>query len=310
MESMEIEWLPGSNFELFGKKIQEFVSDDEDAVVHFVEETGDDSHDDDDYDETANFSESESILVSLFGSNQDTTPCPLCGELMKNDKGVKIHIIHYQENFAFRSFALGFKCMTERHRAEDIKKIVFEILSEYGTTEKVLGIVTDNNSTVFKASRLMKEEIDCLPIHCMGHELQLNNCNSFQPSQLDEFEENDPNFSLKQLAITIRVSDSFSKLSETMSEETYVTTKVKEDEISLSKDLKDAIKQSYDHYCNIYDLESNDFLIASTFLHPFYKEFEFTKNFLIDLFKSKRFDELIASSRKEEIIKSHSLKKS
>ncbi|RNA13348.1 hypothetical protein BpHYR1_046501 [Brachionus plicatilis] len=169
-----------------------FVSDDEDAVVHFVEETGDDSDDDDDDDEIANLSESESILGSLFASNpgsevdpceeqdlseeesveksesimeetglltvkeanvcntesesesdqelvetlgqkfqelkfdsvkekadffqsaalakqlvseetklavkksfckfSDPTPCPLCGELMKNDKGVKLHI--------------------------------------------------------------------------------------------------------------------------------------------------------------------------------------------------------------------------
>ena len=57
----------------------------------------------------------------------------------------------------------------------------------------------------------------------------------------------------------------------------FIETKlvVKEDDIRLSKDLKDGLKQSYDHYYNKYDLESNDFLIASTLLHPFYKEFEF-----------------------------------
>lgn len=31
---------------------------------------------------------------------------------------------HYLEDFAFKSFALGFKSMTERQRAEDIKEIV------------------------------------------------------------------------------------------------------------------------------------------------------------------------------------------
>ncbi|RNA16306.1 hypothetical protein BpHYR1_053773 [Brachionus plicatilis] len=109
-------------------------------------------------------------------------------------------------------------------------------------------------------------------------------------------------FEMKELEIfsqTLKCLGPFNKLSETMSGETYVTTSmiiaelkfietklvVKEDDISLSKDLKDALKQSYDHYCNIYDLESNDFLIASTLLHPFYKEFEFVnrneRNFTI-----------------------------
>ena len=87
-------------------------------------------------------------------------------------------------------------------------------MSEYGITEKVFGIVTDNNSTVVKESRKMKEEIGCLPIRWMGLVLQLivkkvlNNCNYFQPSQFDEFEENDPNFNFKQLAIIMSKSRS------------------------------------------------------------------------------------------------------
>ncbi|RNA02635.1 zinc finger BED domain-containing 1-like [Brachionus plicatilis] len=214
--------------------------------------------------------------------------------------GDQVRIIrHYLENSAFRSFALGFKCMTERNRAEDIKEIVFEILSEYGITEKVFGIVTDNNSTKNSENVLMFTQDVSTAFYLFDA----------KPTVRDSFS----NFFLKCLG-------PFNKLSETMSGKTYVTTSLiipglkfietklvaKEDDNRLSKDLKAALKQSYDH-CNI--IESNDFLIASTFLHPFYNEFEFAKNFLIDLFKSKRFNELIASSRKEGIIKSHSLKK-
>ncbi|CAF1080442.1 unnamed protein product [Brachionus calyciflorus] len=108
---------------------------------------------------------------------------------------------HYLDNFEFKSIALGFNCMTERHRSIDLKKIILDILNEYDINDKIYGIVTDNNSTIIKASKSLELEINCRSIRCMGHVLQLivkntiSQYNSVEPSDLDDIDPDDPRFS-------------------------------------------------------------------------------------------------------------------
>ncbi|RNA24533.1 zinc finger BED domain-containing 4-like [Brachionus plicatilis] len=115
---------------------------------------------------------------------------------------------------------------------------------------------------------------------------------------------------LAYLEELINVLSIFDKVSETLSGENYVTSsmivpgfkyiemklRIKNNNSTFEKNIRNALKGYNDEYLNNYDLESNDFLLSATFLHPFYKKFQFITN-------TKRYDEKISkiSSLKKKI---------
>ncbi|CAF1148391.1 unnamed protein product [Brachionus calyciflorus] len=140
---------------------------------------------------------------------------------------------------------------------------------------------------------------------------------------------------LIELGELIDLLSPFNKISETLSGETYVTSsliipgfkyiekklKLEQKDSDLVKNMKKIIREIFDEYSENYDLDKNPLLLAASFLNPFYKNFQFVtpsyrrtdylkvaKGFLIDLFKTKRYDEQITKiskvkKNKEDILR-------
>lgn len=140
---------------------------------------------------------------------------------------------------------------------------------------------------------------------------------------------------LDLLPQVISLLSPFDRVSQTLSGEEYVTSamiypgfkyiekklNLDRKDTNLTKDLKVYLKSCYSDYLRDYDLESNPLILASTFLNPFYKKFDFVtpelrseclkkaKSYLMDLFKSKKFDQIISKTKEEQVNKINCLKK-
>jgi len=96
-------------------------------------------------------------------------------------KGYLTLTTHFIDSeWVLRSFVLATVEVPMEHTAENIKKVVTDILLEYGIEEKVIAATTDNGTNVVKAIELL--EFFHMP--CVGHTLNLAVKKCFELNQV------------------------------------------------------------------------------------------------------------------------------
>ena len=91
--------------------------------------------------------------------------------------GLTSHFIN--KNFELANFVLAIKHV-QASTAEELKKVIISILTEWGILEKTLAVVTDNEPTMMLCVEKLKYEVlkyskfgYFFGIHCLGHVLHL-----------------------------------------------------------------------------------------------------------------------------------------
>ena len=97
-------------------------------------------------------------------------------------KGYLTLTTHFMDSeWVLRSFVLATVEVPMEHTAENIKKVVTDILLEYGIEEKVIAATTDNGTNIVKA---ISELLEFFHMPCVRHTLNLAVKKCFELNQV------------------------------------------------------------------------------------------------------------------------------